>query len=125
MTETESTDKIIGAAIEVHRNLGPGLMESAYQKCLAREFDLQGIAFEVEKPIPLNYKGTKLECGYRADFLVEGKIILELKSVDKILPIHTAQMLTYLRLMRVRVGLILNFNVPVLKDGIKRIVLDV
>ena len=125
MAETKLTDKIIGAAIEVHRSLGPGLVESAYQKCLAREFDIQGIAFEVEKPIPLNYKGVNLECGYRADFIVEGDVILELKSVDKILPIHIAQMLTYLRLMGVRLGLILNFNVPVLKDGIKRIVLDV
>ena len=125
MTDTELTDRIIGAAIEVHRNLGPGLLESAYQKCLAREFDIQGLAFEIEKPIPLDYKGINLECGYRVDFLVEDNIILELKSVDKFLPIHTVQMLTYLRLIKKRVGLILNYNVAVLKDGIKRIVLDV
>ena len=124
MSENELTDRIIGAAIEVHRNLGPGLMESAYQKCLAREFGIQGIAFETERSIPLNYKGINLECGYRIDFLVEDAIILELKSVDKILPIHKAQMLTYLRLLRKRLGLVLNFNVPFLKDGINRIVLD-
>ncbi len=125
MNENELTDKIIGATIEVHRSLGPGLLESAYQKCLARELAIREIDFETEKAIPLHYKGIDLECGYRIDFLIEGEIILELKSVNEILPIHKAQMLTYLWLVQRRLGLILNFNVPVLKDGIKRIVLDV
>lgn len=98
----------------MHRSLGPGLLESVYQRCLSRELDIREISFEIEKAIPLQYKGINLECGYRIDFLVEGEIILELKSVDEIIPVHMAQMLTYLRLLKRRLGLILNFNVPVL-----------
>jgi GxxExxY protein len=121
--EEELTGKIIGAAIEVHRGLGPGLLESAYQACLAREFSLRGLTFEKEKPLPVEYKGTRLDCGYRLDFVVDGKVVVELKVVEAIHPLHEAQLLTYLRLTGCRVGLLINFNVPVLKDGIVRRVL--
>lgn len=114
------TERIIGAAIEVHRHIGPGLLESAYQACLAKEMSLLGLTFEQEKPLPLEYKGLMLDCGYRLDFLVEKSVIVELKSVDMLLPIHEAQLLTYLRLSKCKIGLLLNFNVPVLKQGIKR-----
>lgn len=124
MNEDELSNVVIGAAIEVHRHLGPGLLETAYHQCLARELSLRKLSFETEKAIPLNYKGINLDCGYRLDFLVEGKLILELKAVEQILPIYDAQMLTYLKLTGCKLGMILNFNVPVLKDGIKRIVLD-
>lgn len=115
--------KIIGAAIEVHKALGPGLLESAYEECLAREFSLQEISFERQKQLPLEYKGLKLDCGYRIDFLVDRSVIVELKAVESVLPIHEAQLLTYLKLMNLRLGLLINFNTPVLKDGIKRIIL--
>ncbi len=115
--------KIIGAAIEVHRILGPGLLESTYEECLARELVLQSIPFEKQKPLPFEYKGIKLDCGYRLDFLVDGCVVVELKAVEDILPIHEAQMLTYLKLLNLRLGLLINFNVPVIKDGIKRMVL--
>jgi GxxExxY protein len=118
----EITEKAIGAAIEVHRVLGPGLLESTYEECLAKELDLIGLRFERQKPLPVLYKGLKLECGYRIDFLVEGEVILELKSVDAITPIFIAQVLTYLRLLGKQVGLLINFNVPVLREGIKRVV---
>ncbi len=121
--EKDLTGQIIGAAIEVHRALGPGLLESAYQTCLAHEFSLRGIAFEREKPLPVEYKGTRLDCGYRIDFLVDDRVVVELKSVDAIRKIHEAQLLTYLKLIECKVGLLINFNVPVLKDGIKRRVL--
>ncbi|MBN2549893.1 MAG: GxxExxY protein [Anaerolineales bacterium] len=121
--EQDLTGKIIGAAIEVHRHLGPGLLESAYQICLGRELELRGIQFEREKSLPIEYKGERLDCGYRLDFIVEQKLIVELKSVDKLLPIHDAQVLTYLKLTGCKVGLLINFNVPVLKDGIHRLVL--
>ena len=117
------TEKIIGAAIEVHRALGPGLLESVYWACLAREFGLQVLPFEQEKPLPVEYKGVRIDCGYRLDFIVAGKVVVELKAVDAILPVHEAQLLTYLKLTGCRVGLLINFNVPVLKDGIKRMVL--
>lgn len=117
------TERIIGAAIEVHRHLGPGLLESTYQVCLAKEMELNDLAFEQEKPLPLEYKGLKLDCGYRLDFLVEQSVIIELKSVDLLLPIHEAQLLTYLRLSKCKIGLLINFNVPVLKQGIKRMAL--
>jgi GxxExxY protein len=117
------TEAIIGAAIEVHRHLGPGLLESAYQTCLARELDLRGIAFEQEKPLPLEYKGVKLDCGYRLDFLVEEAVVVELKTVEALQPIHEAQLLTYLRLGGCKIGLLINFNVPILKNGIKRMAL--
>jgi len=121
--EKDLTEQIIGAAIEVHRYLGPGLLESAYQECLCHELIMRGLKFEVQKPIPLEYKGIKLDCGYRLDILVEDKIVLELKTVEAIITVHEAQLLTYLRLTNVKVGLIINFNVPVLKDGIRRMVL--
>jgi len=120
--EKALTEQIIGAAIEVHRHLGPGLLESAYEECLCHELHLRGLKFERQRPLPLEYKGIKLDCGYRMDIVVEEKVILELKVVDTIAPIHEAQLLTYLRLSKCKVGLLINFNVPVLKDGIKRMV---
>jgi len=117
------TEKIIGAAIEVHRALGPGLLESAYEECLCHELCLQKIGFVRQHPLPVVYKGVRLDCGYRLDLVVENRVIVELKTVDAILPIHEAQLLTYLRLAGIRTGLILNFNVPVLRQGIKRMVL--
>ena len=119
----ELTGNISAAAIEVHRELGPGLMESAYQACLCREFALRDLAFRAEVALPVEYKGIHLDCGYRMDFVVEDKVAIELKSVDKLLPIHQAQPLTYLRLSKMRVGLLVNFNVLVLRDGILRRVL--
>ena len=121
--EESLTENIIGAAIEVHKYLGPGLLESAYEKCLCHELNLRGLKFERQKAIPLEYKGIKLDCGHRLDIVVEEKVILEIKTVDTITPVHEAQLLTYLRLANLKVGLILNFNVPVLKDGIRRMVL--
>ena len=118
------TRQIIGAAIEVHRNLGPGLLESAYQQCLARELTLREIPYERERPLPLEYKGLRLNCGYRADFLVDNAVVVETKSVEAIAPVHEAQVLTYMRLGNWKVGLIINFNVLVLKRGICRKVLD-
>ena len=118
-----STGEVIGAAIEVHKALGPGLLESAYEKCLCRELELRNKPFVRQKAIPIAYKGIELDCGYRADLIVENSIIVELKACDGLHPIHQAQLLTYLKLTGIRVGLIINFNVPVLKDGIKRMVL--
>ena len=116
----ELTKSIIGAAIEVHQVLGPGLMESAYEECLCRELSICGMAFKRQISLPVHYKGIKLDCGYRLDMVVEDAVILELKSVETILPIHEAQLITYLKLGRKKVGLLINFNVPVLKDGILR-----
>ena len=124
MNENELSNIVIGAAIEVHQHLGPGLLESAYRQCLARELSLRGIAYETEKAIPLKYKDLNLDCGYRLDFLIEGKLILELKAAERMLPIHEAQMITYLKLTECKLGLILNFNVAVLRKGIKRIALN-
>jgi GxxExxY protein len=121
--EEELTEKIIGAAIEVHRALGPGLLESIYQACLAKEFVLRGLKFVEQKPLPVEYKGLRLESGYRLDFLVEDKVIVELKAVDSMHAVHEAQLLTYLKLTRCKVGLLINFNVAVLKNGIVRKVL--
>lgn len=121
--EKARTEQIIGAAIEVHRHLGPGLLESAYEECLCHELFLRGLNFERQRPLPLEYKGINLDCGYRMDIVVEEKVILELKVVDTIAPIHEAQLLTYMRLSGIKIGLIINFNTPVLKDGIKRLVL--
>ena len=117
------TEQIIGAAMEVHRQLGPGLMENVYQVCLAHELDLRGVRYRREKPLPIVYKGTQLDCGYRLDFLVEDKVVVELKAVEQLLPIHEAQLLTYLKISGCKVGLLINFNVPLLKRGIKRRVL--
>jgi GxxExxY protein len=122
MDINQLSSKIIGSAIEVHKALGPGLLESSYQKCLCHELCLRRIAFENEKPLPLVYKGEKLDCAYQMDLVVEDAIIVELKSCEKLEPIHEAQLLTYLKLSDLTLGLLLNFNVPVMRDGIKRIV---
>jgi len=119
----EVTERIIGAAIEVHRGLGPGLLESAYEECLCHDLQLAGLSFERQRPLPVEYKGIRLECGYRLDLLVENAVVVEIKAVSAIEPIHEAQLLTYLRLGGWRVGLLINFNVPVLKNGIRRRVL--
>jgi GxxExxY protein len=123
MDENELTKVIIGAAIDVHRQLGPGLLESAYEACLCHELGLRQIPYERQKPLPVTYKGLSLECGYRIDVLVDDKVILEIKSVEGLLPIHEAQMLTYMRLGGWKAGLLINFNVPLLKQGIRRLVL--
>jgi GxxExxY protein len=122
MKDSDLTHLIIGAAIEIHRNLGPGLLEAVYEECLARELTLLNIPFERQKSIPLVYKDIKLECGYRLDFLVAGRVVVEIKSIEAIAPIHESVMLTYLRLSEKPLGLLINFNVPVLKDGIRRYV---
>ena len=116
------TDRIIGAAIEVHRATGPGLMESAYEECLCYELSQVGLAFKRQLPLPISYKGVKLDCGYKMDIVVEDQIVLELKTVDTLLPIHAAQLLTYLKLSGKPIGLLLNFNEPTLKKGLKRLV---
>lgn len=118
------TEGIIGAAIEVHKRLGPGLLESAYQECLARELLLRNITFEREVPVPVVYKGVHLECGYRLDFLVNKAVVVEIKAVDGIPPVFEAQLVTYLSLGGWQVGLLINFNVLMLKDGIRRRVLN-
>jgi len=115
------TGEVIGAAIEVHRSLGPGLLESAYEECLCRELDLRKIAYERQKALAVEYKGVRLDCGYRLDVVVGDKLIVELKAVESLLPIHKAQLLTYLKLTGIKTGLIINFNVSALKDGIQRI----
>ena len=117
------TREIIGAAIEVHRHLGPGLLESAYQQCLIRELSLKEIPFKREWPLPLEYKGVRLGCGYRLDLLVGDAVVVEIKSVETLTSIHDAQLLTYLKLGGWKVGLLINFNVEVLKTGIHRKVL--
>jgi GxxExxY protein len=117
------SSRVIGCAIEVHRELGPGLLESTYQHCLAHELTLQRVEFAKETPLPVRYKGTLVDCGYRVDLLVEEKLLIELKSVAEVAPIHHAQILTYMKLAGVPVGLLINFNVQRLKDGIKRFVL--
>lgn len=119
----EITRNIIGAAIEVHRYLGPGLLESAYHRCLARELMVRSVPFQWEWPLPLEYKGMRLECGYRVDLLVAGSVVVEVKAIEAIAPVHEAQLLTYLRLGGWQVGLLINFNVVVLKNGIRRRVL--
>jgi GxxExxY protein len=123
MTDNEITHAIIGAAIEVHKHLGPGLLESAYEECLVHELLLRNLKFERQKPIPVVYKETKLECGYRIDLLVEDKIVVELKSVEGLAPIHDGIVLTYLRLSGHRLGLLINFHVATLKEGIRRFIL--
>jgi len=117
------SERVIGLAIGVHRALGPGLLESAYEKCLCWELEQSGIAYACQVPLPVVYKGVQLDCGYRLDIVVENELVAELKSVEKLVPIHEAQMMTYLRLSGLKVGLILNFNTLMLKDGIKRFVL--
>ena len=117
------TEQTIGAAIEVHKRLGPGLLESAYEECLCTELDFSKLAFERQKPLPVIYRNIHLDCGYRIDVIVEKILILELKAIDALLPIHHAQILTYLKLGNWKIGLLINFNVPVLRHGIKRVVL--
>ena len=114
------TGQIIGCAIEVHRVLGPGLLESTYQQCLAHELHLHGIPFKLEHPMPVEYKGVQLDCGYRIDVLVDDRLILELKAVEEVSGIHKAQLLTYMKLSGIRTGLLINFNVQRLADGIER-----
>jgi len=117
------THRVIGAAMEVHREMGPGLLESVYQKCLARELKRQGIVCQLQARLPLVYKGEMLDDDFILDVYFPGQLVVELKAVEKLLPIHEAQLLTYLRLSTTRVGLLINFNVRLLKDGIKRMVL--
>ncbi len=117
------TAPIIGASIEVHRHLGPGLLESAYEECLCHELHLRGLSFERQVDLPVPYKGLLLGCGYRMDLVVEHEVVLELKAIESILPVHEAQLLTYLKLSGKHVGLLINFNTPLLTRGIKRIVL--
>jgi len=121
----ELSNRVIGCAIEVHRHLGPGLLESTYEQCLAHELNRKGIAFQLQlqHPQPVQYKDVRLDCGYRIDILVENEWILELKSVEDVKGIHEAQLLTYMKLAGVKIGLLINFNVTKLKDGIKRFVL--
>ena len=114
------SNEVIGCAIEVHRELGPG--QTTYEQCLARELDLRGLARRVQVPLPVEYKGCKLDCGYRVDILVEESLIIELKTVERLLPVHEAQLITYLKLSGIKTGLLINFNVKRLKDGIKRLV---
>jgi GxxExxY protein len=116
------TETIIGAAIQVHRALGPGLLESADTACLAFELEKRGLKVEQQKPVPLVYEQVKLECGYRMDLLVEQSVVVEVKSIDALAPIHEAQVLSYLRLSRSKLALLINFNVTVLKDGIRRFI---
>ena len=118
----EITEKVIGAAIAVHRALGPGLLESAYEACLAYELADRGLAIDRQKGLPVTYRGTKVDCGYRIDLLVEGLVVVELKTVERLEPIHEAQLLSYLKLSGCPVGLLINFNVKLLKQGIKRMV---
>lgn len=117
------SETVIGAAIDVHRALGPGLLESAYEACLCHELAERGIAFQSQVSMPVTYRSVEIDCGYRIDMLIENSLIVELKTVEKLLPIHEAQLLTYMRLSDVKTGLLMNFNVRVLKDGIRRFVI--
>jgi GxxExxY protein len=122
MTDRELSHEIIGAAIAVHKELGPGLLEAVYEECLCQELGIRGLSFERQKPIPVVYRETKLDCGYRADIIVSGRIIVEIKAINAVAPVHEAIMLTYLRLSGCKIGLLINFHSAVLKDGIKRYV---
>jgi GxxExxY protein len=124
MDVNKITENIIGASIEVHKALGPGLLESAYEKCLCHELRLSRLHLSRQIKLPLVYKGIKLDCGYRIDLLVEEQVVVELKTIDRLSPIHDAQLLTYMRLTSSSVGLLINFNVPVLRNGIRRKVLN-
>jgi GxxExxY protein len=123
MNRDPITERIIGAAIEVHRALGPGLLESAYETCLCHELAAKGIPFRRQVPIPVRYKDVDLDCGYRADLVVEDAVVVEIKAVDRLTPLHQAQLLTYLKLAGLTTGLLMNFNTAVLKEGIKRLVM--
>jgi GxxExxY protein len=122
MTDKQLTHEIIGAATAVHRELGPGLLETVYEECLCHELSLRELAFDRQKPIPVVYRGTKLDCGYRADIVVSGRVIVEIKAIANVAPIHEAVMLTYLRLSGCKIGLLINFHSTVLKDGVRRFV---
>jgi GxxExxY protein len=124
MNKNAISHAVIGAAIEVHRALGPGLLESAYEACLRHELAIRGVPFEHQRTLPVHYKGLRLECGFRIDLLVADAVVVEVKAVEAVLPVHEAQLLTYLRLGGWKLGLLINFNVPVLKDGIYRRVLN-
>ncbi len=119
----ELSHSVIGCAIEVHRILGPGLLESAYQRCLTRELQIHGLSYEDEVPLPIQYKGVDLECGYRIDLIVDHKLIVELKAVETVVNVHRAQLLTYMKLTSIHIGLLINFHVPLLREGIERFVL--
>ena len=121
MRENELSEQVIGAAIEIHRVLGPGLLESAYEECLCHELSLRKVSFERQIDLPVRYKGVNLDCGYRLDLLIGKKVIVELKTVESLLPIHEAQLLTYLKMTNCKLGLLLNFNAPLLRNGIKRL----
>ena len=123
MEINELSHKVIGAAIEVHKTLGPGLLESSYEECLCHELNLQNIPFSRQIPLPISYKGVNLDCGYRLDIMVDNKIIVELKSVEELSNIHKAQLITYLKLQSCELGLLINFNVSKLVDGVSRIAL--
>jgi len=125
VTDNDITHAIIGAAIEVHKHLGPGLLESAYEECLLHELRIRNMRVERQKGLPVVYKEVKLDCGYRLDLVVEGRVVVELKSVESLAPIHEAIILTYLRLSGRKIGLLINFNVTVLKDGVRRFIVDV
>jgi len=122
MTENEIANKIIGSAIEVHKALGPGLLESAYQECLFYKLQKNGLIVQKEKPMPLVFEEVKLECGYRIDILVENKVVVEIKSVESLNDVHLAQILTYIKLGNYKLGLLINFNVALLKEGIRRVI---
>ena len=124
LVSEEFTREIIAAAIEVHKYLGPGLLESVYEECSARELELRGIQFQRQMPLKLVYKGQALDCDYRMDLVVQNKVIIELKAVDKLLPVHTAQLLTYLRLSKMEIGLLFNFNEALITEGMKRLILQ-
>ncbi len=121
-TPDEITEQIIGAAIEVHRELGPGLLESVYEQCLCHELNLRNLEFRRQVDLPVQYKGVHLDCGYKMDIVVERLVVVELKTVDKLIPVHEAQLLTYLKLSKHPIGLLINFHVSLLKGGLKRIV---
>ena len=123
MLAEQLTEQIIGAAIEVHKQLGAGGLDSSYERCLCRDLELRGVPVECQVALPLEYKGITLDAGYRIDLIVAGEVIVEVKAIEKLLPIHEAQLLTYLRLSGKRIGLLINFNVPFLKEGIIRRVL--
>lgn len=116
------TETIIGVAINIHRTLGPGLLESAYEACMVYDLTQAGLKVKQQKPLPVVYRGVKLECGYRMDLMIENEVVVEIKSVEKLLPIHKAQLMSYLKLSDCKVGLLINFNIEVLKDGIQRVV---
>ena len=123
LLDGDLTEAIIGAAIEVHRELGPGLLESAYEACLCRELELRGLSYQRQVALPMTYKGISLDCGYRLDVVVDGRVLVELKAVAELTPVHQAQLLTYLRLSSLRVGLLMNFHAPTLMKGLLRRVL--